>query len=206
MLFICVIVWACIFGLDRWVYFTCVILGTCVTWLNLYIPRRHNVFFPMFGCGINMWIQHLPFCQVLLRLMRTVSGSWIGACQKPLRRWVMKTKKSKWLCSTWLINIHCADLSSFCLSCLLSTVADQQCCTQMGHWDSRGNLQHAYVAGRIGCREGEARPCTCKPDGSLDYGVLSLSVSFNIFLLIAYYCLSAKFIFNILICCYQYLF
>lgn len=34
-----------------------------------------NFFSSMLGRGINMWIQHLPLCQVLLTLMRTASGS-----------------------------------------------------------------------------------------------------------------------------------
>lgn len=59
----------------------------------------------------------------------------------------------------------------------------------MGHRDPRGDLQHAHVAGGAGCREGEAGPRTCKPDGSPDYGVLSHALSrlnilsFNTFLL-----------------------
>lgn len=47
----------------------------------------------------------------------------------------------------------------------------------MGHRDSRGNLQHAHVAGGAGCRESEAGPRTHKPDGSPNYGVLSLTLS-----------------------------
>lgn len=41
----------------------------------------------------------------------------------------------------------------------------------MGHRDPRGHLQHADVAGGAGGREGEARPCASKPDGSPHYGM-----------------------------------
>lgn len=57
----------------------------------------------------------------------------------------------------------------------------------MGHGDSRGNLQHAHAAGGAGCREGEAGPRTCEPDGSPDYGVLTLTLNIYLFLT-AFHC------------------
>lgn len=66
----------------------------------------------------------------------------------------------------------------------MSPVADQQCRAQMGHRDSRGDLQHAHAAGGAGCREGQAGPRTYKPDGSPDYGVFSYCVIVNVYLLV----------------------
>lgn len=182
MLSSCVIVWAACFVCTVGC-FSHVILDTYVTWLNLYVCRHSQFFF----FHVWAWDKYVnPTSPPLPGLADADENCkrFIDRCMPEAFKKVSKEDPEiycKWLCSTWFINIHCANFSPFCLPCSPSPVADQQCRTQMGHWDSRGNLQHAHVAGGTGCREGEARPCTCKPDGSPDYGVLSRSVPLNIF-------------------------
>lgn len=152
------------------------ILGTYITRLNLYACRSQFVsvcvFFvpsPPFGCDDSTCRLS---CQVSPTPTRTASGSWIAACQRPLKRRV--TKRAKIFQSSIFKPSFYRRFSLFVSnSAFSSAVVDQQRRAQVGHRDPRGDLQHADAAGGVGGREGQAGPSTCQPDGSPDYGALT---------------------------------